>query len=99
MAVSCFCRLLISEPTTPVTHPRRLLAQIAKSKDHLVVVSLCRELCVRRIPFDVYMSNIFVNSYANLGCVSFALSMFGKMLKVGCSPCVAAGIVYEGCDS
>lgn len=97
-AVEAFQRGLLSDPLPTVSHFGRLRAQVAESKDHLVVGSLCDEMGARCVVFAFSVSIVLFNYYFNLGCVPYALLVFGKMLQTGCSPNVVTfSILLRGC--
>lgn len=97
-AVEAFQRGLLSEPLPTVSHFGRLRAQVAESKDHLVVGSLCDEMGARCVVFGFSVSIVLFNYYFNLGCVPMPCWCLAKcsrrdalpMLSLSASCCGAA---------
>ncbi|KAG9452578.1 hypothetical protein H6P81_005482 [Aristolochia fimbriata] len=85
-SIALFREELLTTPLPSVYKFNSMLKAISKSKHHLVVVSLCRQMHSSGGSLDFYTLNILLTSFSQLGYASYAFAVFGGILKWGHSP-------------
>ena len=85
-AVDLFQSMIQSRPLPMVIDFNRLFGSVAKTKQHDLVLALCKQMEMQGIAYDLYTLNIMINCFCRRQKLGFAFSVMGKMLKLGYEP-------------
>jgi len=81
--VSSFNHMLNLNPTPPIFQFGKILGSLVKINHFHTVISLSRQLELRRIQTDIVNLNILINCFCHLGQLNYAFSVLAKILKMG----------------
>ncbi|PRQ35092.1 putative pentatricopeptide [Rosa chinensis] len=82
-----FHQMLHSRPLPSSVIPfNQMLTQLSKLKHYSAVISLNRQMLLRRIVPNHYTLNTIINCYCHLNQMGFSLSVLGKLFKLGLQP-------------
>ena len=81
-----FNNLINQHPLPPLQHFTKLLTNLTKLHHYPTVISLIKRLNLLNIKHDIYITNIEINCFCQMGHVGFALSVLAKCFKCGLGP-------------
>ena len=82
-----FHRMLQMRHTPSIVEFNKILTSLVKTKNHYsTVLSFSRQMEFHGIIIDLCTLNVVINCYCHLGQITFAFSVFTKILKIGYHP-------------
>ncbi|XVE84499.1 hypothetical protein DITRI_Ditri17bG0018400 [Diplodiscus trichospermus] len=85
-AHTLFNQMFQKYPRPSIVDFTKILSAIVRMKHYAIVVSLCNQMELLRVPHNVYSLSILINCFCLLDRVDFGFSILGKMLKLGIDP-------------
>ncbi|KHG10005.1 hypothetical protein F383_15566 [Gossypium arboreum] len=87
-AFNLFNKMIQSYPKPSIVEFTKLLAAIVRMKHYAITVSMCSQMELLGVYWDVYSLSILVNCFCQLGQIDLGFPVLGNMLKLGVEPYV-----------
>ncbi|KAH1047008.1 hypothetical protein J1N35_037792 [Gossypium stocksii] len=83
-------------PKPSIVEFTKLLAAIVRMKHYAIALSMCSQMELLRVSWDVYSLSILVSCFCQLGQLDLGFSVLGNMLKLGFEPHVTFSTLMHG---
>jgi len=85
-AIDFFDYMVRSRPFYTAVDCNKVIGVFVRMNRPDVAISLYRKMEIRRIPLNIYSFNILIKCFCDCHKLSFSLSTFGKLTKLGFQP-------------